>query len=187
MHNIIYNYISELGIDKSICDEVMPLFKLKKFQAGDIILEIGENTQVVCLILKGIVRGYYLDEDGNDVTKCFSREKDWCCVYNYLDDGPATFYVEALEHCILAEIKVCDLHKVMEKYPSMAMIYQRLVNKAFMKVEEKGAAFLMMDAKERYLLFKGKNPDICSRVKQEYIASYLGVTPSSLSRIKKNL
>lgn len=187
MHNIIYKYISESGIDKSICDEVMSLFRLQEVKAGDIILEVGENTHVVCFILQGIVRGYYLDENGNDVTKCFSKEKEWCCVYNYLDDGPAGFYVEALENCILAEIKVSDIHELMVKYPSINTLYQKLINKAFLKVEEKGASFQMMDGKERYLLFRDKNPDICSRVKQEYIASYLGITPSSLSRIRKNL
>lgn len=187
MFNIIYKYISGLGIDKSICDKVIPLFKRKEVQNGDIILGLGENTHVVSLILRGIVRGYYLDENGNDITKCFSGEKDWCCFYNFLDDGPAPFYVEALEHCILAQIKVSDIHKLMEKHPSITMLYQKLVNKAFLKVEEKGAAFQMLDAKERYLLFRDQNPDICSRVKQEHIASYLGITPSSLSRIKKNL
>jgi cAMP-binding proteins - catabolite gene activator and regulatory subunit of cAMP-dependent protein kinases len=99
-------------------------------------------------VLQGIVRGYYLDENGNDVTKCFSKEKEWCCLYNYLEDGPAPFYVEALENCILAEIKVSDIHELMVKYPSITMLYQKLINKAFLKIEEKGAAFQRMDAKE---------------------------------------
>lgn len=187
MNDIIYNYISELGIDKSICGKISQLFKIEEVKAGDTILRIGENTKVVCLILQGIVRGYYLDENGNDVTKCFSREKEWCCVYNYLDAGPASFYVEALEDCTLAEIKVSDIHELMAKYPYINLFYQKLINRAFLKVEEKGASFQMLDAKERYLLFRDKYPDIYSRVKQEYIASYLGITPSSLSRIRKNL
>ena len=183
----IKQYISEMGIDQSLCDQVIPLFQLKEVQPGDIILESGKNTKVVCLILQGMVRGFYLDENGNDITKCFSMEKDWCCFYNYLDKGPSPIYVEALEHCLLAEIKVRDINELMIKHPSITMLFQRLVSKAFLKTEEKGISFQRLDAKERYVLFRDQNPDICCRVKQEYIASYLGVTPSSLSRIKRDL
>jgi hypothetical protein len=62
MVNKIKKYISEMGIDPSLCDQVLPLFRIREAQPGDIILDIGENTKVVCLILQGMVRGYYLDE-----------------------------------------------------------------------------------------------------------------------------
>lgn len=187
MINKIKQYISDMGIEQSLCEQVLPLFRLKEVQPGDIILDIGENTKVICLILQGLVRGYYLDEDGNDITKCFSREKEWCCFYNYLDEGPSLFCVEALEPCILAEIDVRDIRELLIKQSSIAMLFQRLFKEAFLKTEEKSAAFQKLDAKERYLQFREQNPDICNRVKQEHIASYLGITPSSLSRIKRDL
>ena len=174
-------------ISDELCLKISPMFKIVYCKANNIILSMGEHTQVINLILEGIVRGYYLDKEGNDVTKCFSKEGDWCCYYNFLQSGLSSFNIEALEDCTLAQIDVFQLKNMIEKNPSLQSIYTNLTQDAFIQVEERGASFQKMNAKERYLFFMQEYPDIMKRVKQEYISSYLGITPSSLSRIKRSL
>lgn len=183
----LQEYINSNCIDEKLSEKLIPLFKTVHYDAGQTILNMGENTNVIYIILEGIVRGYYLDPDGNDITKCFSHEGEWCCIYNFLQNTPSTYYVQALENCTLGQIDVQTFESLIEEYPVLQKIYNKLTREAFMQVEEKGASFQKLNAKERYLLFIEKHPDINRRVKQEYIASYLGITPSSLSRIKRGL
>lgn len=183
----INEYLENLGINKETINELTNYFTIVKFKAGDTILNMGENTGVVYVILDGAVRGYYLDEDGTDITKCFSIEGDWCGIYNYLTTEPSNFYIQALEDCTMAQIEVNTLRTLIDANPVLQKTYLALSKRTFLQLEEKGTSFQRMNAKERYLSFVKKYPDIIERVKQEYIASYLGITPSSLSRIKRDL
>jgi CRP-like cAMP-binding protein len=180
-------YLIEKGIDNDLIQILKPLFTLREYKKGNTLLNMGENTKVVCLILQGIVRGVYIDKEGAEITKCFSKEGQWCCFYNMLNDGPSEYWIEALEDCRVAEIEVEQIRNILKKYQQFRTLYDKLYNNAFMQSDEKGVLFQRMQAKERYLCFANKYPDIEERVKQEYIASYIGITPSSLSRIKRKL
>lgn len=180
-------YLIEMGINNDLIQPLKCLFTLREYKKGNAILNMGENTKVVCLILQGMVRGVYIDEEGEDVTKCFSKEGEWCCFYNMISDRPLEYWIEALEDCQVAEIEVEELRNMLTKYKQLQILYQELYNNAFILNNEKGISFQRMQAKERYLYFANKYPYIEERVKQEYIASYIGITPSSLSRIKRKL
>jgi len=180
-------YLKDKGINSELIRIIESLFTLRKYKKGDTILNMGENTKVVCLILQGIVRGVYIDMEGEEITKCFSKEGEWCCFYNMLKDGPSEYWIEALEDCQVAEIKVDQINNILKEYQQLRILYDELYNTAFMLNDEKGVSFQKMQAKERFYKFTNKYPDIEERVKQEYIASYIGITPSSLSRIKRKL
>lgn len=185
--NRICAYFLKLGLTEEQAERLAGFFTVVSYGQGQTMLAMGEKKDFLCLILTGVVRGYYLDEDGNDVTKCFSRENDWCCFYNYVSREPSPFYVEALEEVCVAQIRIPDLEKCLQEMPSLQECFQRLVNEAFLRIEEKNMAFARLDAKERYLKFLREYPDLAGRVRQEHIATYLGITPSSLSRIKRSL
>lgn len=180
-------YMAENGINQDLRQEIEPLFTLRKYKKGDMLLHMGENTRVVCLILQGIVRGVYIDGEGVEITKCFSREGDWCCFYNMLRESPSEFWIEALEECQTAEIEVIQMRRLIEKHQKFRNLYEAFYRQAFLLSEEKGTSFQKMNAGERYDHFIKKYPDMEQRVKQEYIASYIGITPSSLSRLKRKL
>jgi len=180
-------YLDEKGIDGELIRTMEPLFTLREYKKGNTILNMGENTKVVCLILQGIVRGVYIDMEGEEITKCFSKEGDWCCFYNMLHDSPSEYWIEALEDCQVAEIEVEQIRNILQKYKQLRNLFDELYRNAFILNDEKGVSFQKMQAKERYYHFVDKYPDIEKRVKQEYVASYIGITPSSLSRIKRKL
>lgn len=180
-------YLEEKGINYDLIQTIASVFTLRSYKKGCSILNMGENTKVICLILEGIVRGVYIDGEGEENTKCFSKEGEWCCIYNILSDSPSKYWIEALEDCQIAEIGVEQLRDIIKRYRQFRILYDELYNNAFMLSDEKGVCFQRMQAKERYLHFINIYPDIEQRVKQEYIASYIGITPSSLSRIKREL
>ena len=159
----------------------------KKYAAGEMLLKAGERTDYICLVIKGIVRGYYIDQNGNEITKCFSKEKDWCCSYSYLTDDISSFYIETLEETTLARLDITKTKDIMKKYPEMREMVERLLYRTIMESEKRVLSFAGMEARERDLSLLNEKSEIVKRVKQEQIASYLGITPSSLSRIKKSL
>lgn len=180
-------YLYGEGINSDLIQTTISFFRLRTYKKGDTILNMGENTKVICLILQGIVRGVFIDEEGVEITKCFSKEGEWCCFYNMIHDSPSEYWIEALEDCQVAEIEVQQLRTILTEYQQFRSLYEKLCNNAFIQSDEKGVSFQRMQAKDRYVYFVNKYPDIEERVKQEYIASYIGVTPSSLSRIKRKL
>jgi CRP-like cAMP-binding protein len=92
-HLSLTEYLESKGIARELAGTIEALFTLKEYKKGENILNMGENTKVVCLILRGIVRGVYIDTEGVEITKCFSKEGDWCCFYNMLSDNPSEFWI----------------------------------------------------------------------------------------------
>ena len=80
-----------------------------------------------------------------------------------------------------------DIAKIKEKFPILKKKIEELLAETMMKSEQRIYSFISMEAKDRYLLIMKEQPELVKMAKQEHIASYLGITPSSLSRIKKNL
>jgi CRP-like cAMP-binding protein len=180
-------YFVEKGFDNDLIQTLKSLLTRREYRKGDAILRMGENTKVVCLILQGLVRGVYMDKEGDEITKCFSKEGEWCCFYNMLNDSPSEYWIQALEDCQVAEIAVEQLRNILNESQQLRTYWEKLYNAAFILSDEKGISLQRMQAKERYLFFVHKHPDLAERVNQEYIASYIGITPSSLCRIKREL
>ncbi len=180
-------YLMGLGVDAEQVKELLPMFRIVHYEAGQIILRMGERTEYMCLILKGMVRGYYLDGEGNDITKCFTLENDWCCFYNYVREESSSFYIEAIEDLVVGQVSIADMERCLERQPFLGEKMNEKINKAFIQAEERNFALASQDAKQRYKNFIETSPEICKRVKQEQIATYLGITPSSLCRIKREL
>ncbi len=97
------------------------------------------------------------------------------------------FFIQALEDCELLVIKVEMIKELINKNKYWNDIYVSLLEKSYVEKEEREADFLFLDASKRYLKFKESNPDLIKRVQQQYVASFLGITPVSLSRLIKNL
>lgn len=183
----VYDYFFQLCPDETPCHQLAALAVFKKYPAGTCILDAGGHTDYIALVLQGMVRGFYINEEGNDVTKCFSMEKEWCCSYSFLSKGPSPFYVEAIEDTLLAQFDIEKSQKLMKEYPALQKTLEHFLGKIFLKSEKRIFSFTTMEAKERYLTLLKEEPELVRRVKQEYLASYIGITPSSLSRLKKNI
>ena len=172
--------------NRELSEKLAGLAAYKQISEGESILEAGHRTNYICLVVSGLVRGFYIDEEGNDRTKCFSLKGDWCCSYNYISDMPCPFFLEAEQDTVLVMFNIPDIEKVKEKYPILKKKIEELLAESMVKSEQRIYSFISMEAKDRYLLITKEQPELIKMAKQEHIASYLGITPSSLSRIKRN-
>jgi len=150
------------------------------------ILDIGEKQNYVYLILQGMARSYYIDEKGNDITKLFMRENEFLI-------GEALFMEESLEvfeavealKCLRFEVKA--FKAILLSDPELERSYIAILEQTIRYKMRREYAFQCMDATERYLEFQRVYPGIEERLQQNLIASYLGITKESLSRIRKKL
>ncbi len=184
----VLSYFLNMSKNRELSEELAGrLAAFKHVSCRESILEAGHRTNYICLVVSGLVRGFYIDEEGNDITKCFSLHCDWCCSYNYISDTPCPFFLEAEQDTVLAMFNIPDIEKIKEKYPILKTKIEELLATSMMKSEQRIYSFISMEAKDRYTLIMKEQPELIKMAKQEHIASYLGITPSSLSRIKRNL
>lgn len=138
-------------------------------------------------MVSGILRDYYIDDDGNDVTRFFTCEGGICGGEALISNEPSAVCTEALEDCILLRCLVSDFKKIIASDSITTKAYIWLLESSLAYKIPRENSFLIKSAAERYIDFKRENPDIEKRVNQKYIASYLGITPVSLSRIRRAL
>lgn len=185
--NLLLNYLITNGIPKNLSSSLTKYFSKKNYDKKSIILRMGEHTNDIYFIIKGLVRGYYISEKGEEITKCFAKEGEWCCVHNLLSDAESEFYIETLEDCTFLRTDINILRKILNTNLELQKIYSRLVYDAIRLQDKRNLYFQGLTGKERYLLFLKENPELAERVNQEYIASYIGITKTSLSRLKRDL
>lgn len=156
------------------------------FQKQDTILFEGENASCLYYIVSGMVRGYYLDRNGNEYTKCFSAENEYFCTECLRTKKESTFSIQCMEEVTCLKIpyqsieQICKEDRVVDKF--IASCYTLEVT----KLEHRQKFLLIHDATERYNQFCEIFPQLYSRIPLMYIASYIGIRPASLSRIRKN-
>lgn len=156
------------------------------FPARTIVLREGESSDAIYYILKGIVRGYYISEEGEEVTKCFSLEEGFFASEGFRGATSSSFYIETLEECECLRISYDFLHRSMLHDEELARALQKILFDEIQRLEVRSKHMMLLDAKERYLVLQKEEPELVKRVQKQYIASYIGIKPGSLSRIMKS-
>ncbi|MFA9466212.1 MAG: Crp/Fnr family transcriptional regulator [Velocimicrobium sp.] len=157
------------------------------FQAKDIILHEGEKSLNLYYILDGIVRGYYIDNQGNDITKCFSCENGFFSSEGLRTGGLSSFTIECLEVCQCIRIPYYLIYEIIQKDENLKEILNTLYIIEVEKLEKRAKNLMLMNAEERYIDFSNQYPELFRRIDLQYIASYIGIRAASLSRIRKGI
>ena len=153
--------------------------------------EILHDSNVVCnnyyFIESGIIR-YYQIKDGEEITGGFFLEgSGYTDLDSFLSNSFSKQTAQAIEYSSLLFITKLDLEKLYQEVPKFERIARILAEEAFLDLRNKIDSFILQDAKERYLSILTNRPELIRRIPQHYVASYLGIKPQSLSRIRKNL
>jgi CRP-like cAMP-binding protein len=153
--------------------------------------ETLHNTHVICgnvyFIEKGIIR-YFQIEDGEEVTGQFFFEGGWYTdLESFLSNNYSRQTAQAIEGSSLLYISKSDLEKLYTEVPKFERFGRLMAEQAFIGLRKKTDNLTLLNAKERYLNLLKQRPKVIERIPQHYIASYLGIKPQSLSRIRKNL
>ena len=150
------------------------------------MITLGEIPDRIYYICRGLCRSYYIDQKGNDVTRFFIEEGDWCLTEIQILNEPSELCVETLEDCEFLVFRIADLAVIYGDDFMKDVYIQALMNNIRYKIKRE-SMFLLCSATERYQNFLVQYPGLEERITQNQLASYLGITPTSLSRIRRAL
>ena len=174
----------EVDVSKELLGEIVSLASFRVVKKGKILASIGDDTTYAGLILSGLARAYYIDNDGNDITRGFAPEGTM-----FMDEGffgyPERICMwETLEETTIMLCETADIKMMIKENDSFKDIWIHLLESALRYKIYRENGFLVENATERYIHFKKRYPDLSERVPQRHIATYLGIAPESLSRIR---
>lgn len=152
------------------------------------LLRAGEVCSYYAFVTQGCLRSYSLTTEGHEHTLQFAPEDWWISdLYSLLTRQPSTMGIDALEDSQLLLLDQADLETIYAKSPIFERYFRLLMQSRYVVLQERVNASLSQSAAEKYQNFLRKYPTIVQRVPQHVIASYLGVTPESLSRVRRQL
>ena len=157
-----------------------------KFQKGETVLPEGQICKAMYFVEKGMVRQYYY-KNKKDVTEHFSYEgRIVFCIESFLKQEPSRLIVEALENSKLYAIPYDDLHNLMVRNQEMEMLYRKILEHVAISSQEHADSQRFENASERYDRLLREEPEIVLRAPMVHIASFLQMTPETLSRVRNS-
>jgi len=170
-----------------IREAVASITQIHEYPKKTILLKEGQVANYACFVIKGLARGYYMAGD-KEVTRLFMDEgfiiTSWLSFYSR---QPAHESIELLEDAILACMHHDDLQKLYAQFPEFNILGRKVVERFFYFSERRGLMLRRHTAEERYQMFVEQYPTQLQRISQKQIATYLGMTEETLSRIRAKM
>jgi CRP-like cAMP-binding protein len=182
----------ESKISGSLPNEAFDFFmgfaKSKTIAAKEILIHEGDRSTYLYFVEKGALCSYLIDSSGNAHVVQFAFEDHWITdMYSFYMNKPALYNVETLEPCRLLVFDSNGIKEACSKVHKLEHFFRVIVQNAYASLQYRIARNFSADAETRYLELIEQRPDIVQRVPQFLIASFLGVKPQSLSRIRKQI
>ncbi|MFD2035393.1 Crp/Fnr family transcriptional regulator [Belliella marina] len=183
--NYLNRYVSKLVSDEEF-DTIISHFTYKKIGRRDYLLEQGEISKHLAFILKGAMRKYYIDNKGKEYVVDLYIENWWPeDRESYVLETPSVYNIEAWENCELLLITKEDTVQLSKKCPVFTEMLLRLDERNKIATQKRITSTISSAAKDRYDDFVKSYPEFLQRFPQHIIASYLGITKDTLSRVRK--
>lgn len=169
--------------------QLKDLIKFKTIKKNEILLEMGQISKHLYFVCKGSVIAYFVDEEGNTYNKNIFLEKQFAgSKVSALLKIPSKFTLQAIEDCLLISLDYRQYKELIYSNEELTSFYIAYLEKNWViDKEQREISIVMEDATERYEKLLAVNPEIDHRIPLQHIASHLGITPTQLSRIRKNL
>jgi len=162
--------------------------RIRHVKKKQILLREGEVCDFEAYIVKGCLRSFYVDENGSEVILQFSIEDWWVGdIGSFNERTPSSLYIEALEDSVILTLNPERKEQLLRDLPSFERVFRLMLQRHIAALEQRLIRTIAKPAVEKYLEFVKKYPSIVQRVPQHYIASYLGMTPEFLSKIRRKL
>jgi CRP-like cAMP-binding protein len=183
------DYILKFGnLNQKQIDFISKKGKVLELNKDEYFAEAGKVLTQVGFLIDGIIRVCYYDNKGEEITRYFVEENHLILGWKGFDENlPISEYLQAATDCKLIVFSIQDWKEISNTIVGWDNIVQKITTKNHVEKLERRSLLVSQDASTRYLEFIDKFPTLTNRVPLSYIASYLGITQSSLSRIRKNI
>lgn len=167
--------------DISFVDSLHNTLVLNK---GEHFIEKGSECSIIGRLTKGIIRGYVFDKEGNEITTHFYREKDML-IGSFIPNVKAEMSLQALEECTILVADYSEVMSYVNRNIEITEIIMDSFNKLNSHLQSRLVTLINLDSLDKYTLFLKEYPGLINRVNHYYIANFLGITPTQLSRARK--
>lgn len=187
MKNEIINFISNyVTLTEEEIEILNNLKVIKKYKKDDILLKASEYSQNCFFILSGCVRSYYLI-DGEERNTEFYVESETITPVSYITKKPSEYYISCLEESIIS-VGTPEQSKILiKKIPKLQKLILELNESLIVKKQILLDDFKNLNPEQRYLKLLKTRPDLLNRIPQYHLSTFLGITPVSLSRLRKRI
>src|SRR5690606_12043940 len=165
-----------------------PFFIPKKLRKRQYILNAGDPCQYITFVEKGMLRSFSVDDEGNEHVIQFATEGSWISdMGSFVSGKEALYNIEALEDCELLNLTKPSMEELLLRLPVMERFFRILMQNNIVALQRRLLAYMSLSAEEKYLQLLEVAPQIMTRASQQHIASYLSITPETLSRVRKKV
>jgi len=183
----LYKYLTSISqIQNETWNKVRELFTETTLKKGDYFIKEGEMANRIGFLNNGVIRAFYRNNDGIEYNKHFFTANNLVAGYSSLiTKEPNKINQQALTDCQLLTANYYDIVKLYESNQDFERFGRKLAEIFFVHKEQREIDIVMLDADKRYLIFQKEFPTLEQLIPQYQIASYLGITPTQLSRIRR--
>ncbi|MEL0456183.1 Crp/Fnr family transcriptional regulator [Flavobacteriaceae bacterium SZ-1-7] len=187
--NSNFNFLNSIGeVSEELFKELQNISDFKRIPSNSQIVKLHEVPTKVYLIVSGVVRCYICTESGKEFNKSFYMPTSFMGSLTALvKRAPSAFVFESITDVEAFEVDYYRLMELHKRSNALKSLYSRILEKVYMEYEKRLVDLISLDATGRYLELRKQNPEIDDLISQYHIASYLGITPVQLSRIRKKL
>lgn len=187
MHHLLFEFLAKyVPLSQQEQDAILALDIFHSFKKGSLLLKEGELTDESYFVLKGCIRSYYV-LDGEEKTTAFYTEMEGLTPACVISKTPSDYYVSCVEDSILV-ISNADMQEETNlKFPKFEVLCRKLSEEVLTNKQIDFDKFKTSSPEQRYLNLLQTRPDLIQRVPQHQLASYLGIKPQSLSRLRARI
>lgn len=182
-------YIDSLNpISTNSLEKLCSIFSKSSLSKGEFFIQEGQTTNQIAFLEEGIIRAFYRNNEGLEYNKHFFISPCFIGGYASLITGtPNQISQQALSNCTIFVANFSDFTALYDTNPDIERAARKLAELFFVHKEQREIEIVLLDADKRYLLFQKQFPFLEQQIPQYHIASYLGITPTQLSRIRRKI
>lgn len=187
--DVLRNHIvKRFGREPDNLSEVLALFEEQRAKRGEVLLSAGEVCKYVYFIASGCVQVFVIDKDGNESTREFYVEEQWVTdIFGFQNQTVSTEYMKCIEPSNLLRIHFENFQHLSHHIPQFAMVYKQILELSYNNTVFRVNTLMSMDALDRIRWLMENKPKIMSRLSSKLVASYLGISAETMTRLKSKL